>query len=235
VFVLEDKNFVIGIVSDIHGNYPALRQVIQKLRMQGCTDIYCLGDTAGYYSMINECIDLLRRERIVSLKGNHDSYLLGDAFCPRSQSVNDCIDYQRQVITQSNFEWLKGLSPVLTTKSFHAVHGGLNNPLDEYIVDFDFESPAVQQCAVKIFLSGHTHVQKMQERDDVIYCNPGSVGQPRDHDWRAAYAILNQATITLHRTEYNVNETAEAMKNAGFSSYYYGNLFYGYKIGEHLA
>ena len=223
---------MIGFISDIHGNFPALRQVVQELRAHGCKDIYCLGDTAGYYSMINECINFLRAEQIVSLKGNHDSYLLSEGQCPRSKSANDCIRYQQRVITPENLQWLSELPSILTTTQFQAVHGGWNNPFDEYIDNFDFENPIIQQLSCNIFLSGHTHIQTLQKKSNIVYCNPGSVGQPRDHDWRAAYAILEQTDIILCRTQYNIKETALAMQRAGFDSYYYRNLYHGCKIGE---
>lgn len=224
---------MIGIISDIHGNFPALRQVLQELRACGCSEIYCLGDVAGYYSMVNECIDLLRRKRIFTLQGNHDSYLSGDSSCPRSQSANDCISYQKKVIIPENFRWLTSLCSTLTTPQFNAVHGGWHDNLDEYIIHFDFDDPTVLGTGDRVFLSGHTHIQTLQEKNGILYCNPGSVGQPRDRDPRAAYAMLNDGKITLGRVAYDIDETAEYMRRAGFSDYYYKNLYLGCKIGEY--
>lgn len=221
-----------GIISDIHGNYPALRQVMKELKARGCSKIFCLGDIAGYYSMVNECIDLLRSENVFAIKGNHDSYLLGESSCPRSKSANDCISFQKKIITPENLIWLKGLSTTIFISEFSAVHGGWHNNLDEYITNFDFSDKAVLEIDSKVFFSGHTHVQLLQEKNGIKYCNPGSVGQPRDHDSRAAYAILNNSEITLCRVSYDIDEIAEHMKNAGFSDYYYRNLYLGNKIGE---
>lgn len=221
----------VGIFSDIHGNFFALKQVIACLKEKGCREMYCLGDVSGYYSMINECIELLRQEHVVTLKGNHDSYLLGETECPRSRSANDCIKYQRRIIRPDNMEWLSKLLPYLHTSRFDAVHGGWNDPLDEYIQSFDFEEGKKRGGA--LFFSGHTHVQKIEQKYGITYCNPGSVGQPRDYDWRAACAVLyDDDTVKLSRVEYDVDLTADAMKNAGFDSYYYRNLYYGCKIGE---
>lgn len=221
-----------GIISDIHGNFPALRQVMKELRLCGCSKVFCLGDVAGYYSMVNECIDLLRSENVVTIKGNHDSYLLGESSCPRSKSANDCISYQKKNIAPENLIWLKGLSTTIFIPEFSAVHGGWHDNLDEYITNFDFDDKTVLEIDSKIFFSGHTHVQTLQEKNGIKYCNPGSVGQPRDHDPRAAYAILNDSEIALCRVSYDIDETAEHMKNAGFNDYYYRNLYLGYKIGE---
>lgn len=223
----------LGIISDIHGNYFALKQVLDTLRRAGCGSILCLGDVTGYYSMVNECIDLLRAESVFCLKGNHDSYLLGEGQCPRSNSVNRCIAYQKEVITRDNLEWLATLKPQYTTADFAAVHGGWNDPLDEYIRQFDFAAAESCMPNCKLFLSGHSHIQTLQTCGGITYCNPGSVGQPRDHDPRAAYAILEDGEITLGRVEYDIDATAEQMRRAGFTEYFYQNLYFGCKIGEY--
>ena len=224
---------MIGLFSDVHGNYYALKRVMEALKERNCSRIYCLGDVSGYYSMVNECIDLLRAEGVVCLKGNHDSYLLGESFCPRSNSVNQCIAYQKKVITKDNLAFLATLRPSLTTETFWAVHGGWNDPIDEYIGTFDFEAAEQWGGGCKRFFSGHTHIQKLERKGEVLYCNPGAVGQPRDHDWRAGFALLDDdLNVTLERVEYDVDGTAAAMKAAGFSEYYYQNLYHGCKIGE---
>lgn len=225
---------MLGIISDIHGNFPALRAVVNHLHRLGCRNIINLGDTAGYYSMVNECIALIRQESIFSLKGNHDYYLLGEASCPRSQSVADCIKYQSSIIKPNNLRWLSTLQPQLETPMFNAVHGGWNDPIDEYITDFSFVSMHLRYPHSSLFLSGHTHIQKYQENQGIMYCNPGSVGQPRDHDPRAAYAVFTDGKIFCGRVAYDIDEIAENMCRAGFSDYYYKNLYFGGKIGEQL-
>lgn len=221
-----------GIISDIHGNYPALCQVLRVLRGCGCTRVINLGDTVGYYPMINECISLLLEEGVFSLKGNHDSYLLGESICPRSRSVMDCIRYQQSIIRPELRDWLATLRPASRTTDFYAVHGGWRDPLDEYIAEFDFEGAWKWGGGCRFFFSGHTHVQRCEGRDGLWYCNPGSVGQPRDHDPRAAYAVWENGAVTLGRTEYDIDETAAGMQAAGFSDYYYRNLYKGCRIGE---
>lgn len=196
----------IGIISDIHGNYPALKKVIEELEKENVQKIICLGDTVGYYSMINECISLLREKKIISIKGNHDSYLLGEGFCPRSNTVNKCILYQKKIITSDNYSWLKKLKEDLLYNDMYFVHGGLNDKLDEYVDDFDFNKAKELYPNCKYFFTGHSHVQKLLEKDGLVYCNPGSIGQTRDYDKRAAYAILENGKVTLKRVEYDINE-----------------------------
>ncbi len=96
----------IGLISDIHGNYEALKSVLSELDKLHVSEIYCLGDVVGYYSQVNECCDELRNRQIPCIMGNHDWYLAGGGFCPRSKSVNDCLVYQRKVISEENLNWL---------------------------------------------------------------------------------------------------------------------------------
>lgn len=223
---------MIGVISDIHGNYPALSAVMAELKRKNCNKIICLGDITGYYCMINECIKLLRENNVVCIKGNHDSYLIGEGICPRSNTVNKCIDYQKGIISKDNLIWLKNRKNIIINSMYCGVHGGWKDFLDEYITDFDFDNKEIKKYDVDIFLSGHTHKQLIQRFDKKIYCNPGSVGQPRDYNAKAAYAIIDENEVFLYRTEYDINKIAEQMKDAGFTEYYYKNLYSGCRIGE---
>ena len=188
----------------------------------------------GYRRILfyDECIDIIRNEKICCIKGNHDSYLLGERSCLRSNSVNRCIEYQKKVITKDNYRWLASLPVELKTKEFYAVHGGWNDPIDEYIEHFDFAWVAEKIPGYQLFISGHTHIPKMEINGNITYCNPGSVGQPRDYDARAAFAIMEDGVITLKRVAYDIDVIAKNMFQAGFNDYFYSNLYYGCKIGE---
>ncbi|QNM06852.1 metallophosphoesterase family protein [Qiania dongpingensis] len=223
---------MIGIISDIHGNYPALEAVIEELDKYGCDEIYCLGDVCGYYCMVNECIDLLRERNITTIRGNHDSYLLGESLCPRSNTVNLCIKYQKSVIKEENYQWIKGLPLYLNENKFCAVHGGWDDYLDEYIEDFNFNDEKIMKFNKNIFFSGHTHIQKLQFQNQMTYCNPGSVGQPRDYISSAAFAVLDHEKIRMKRKEYDIDRIKYAMIQEGFDEYFYSNLYRGCRIGE---
>ena len=97
----------IGLISDIHGNYEALKSVLGELDRMNIDKIYCLGDVVGYYSQVNECCEELIGRNIPSLMGNHDWYLASGGFCPRSDSANKCLEYQRKIIVESNIQWLR--------------------------------------------------------------------------------------------------------------------------------
>lgn len=220
----------IAFISDIHGNFPALKAVIADIKKQKCDNVISVGDVAGYYCMVNECIDLLKELEIPNILGNHDYYLTSGTGCPRSTTANICIEYQKNHITDSNMVYLRNSVQKIDTPLYSARHGGWNNELDEYIEKFDFTNLPKQNS--KIYISGHTHVQTLQERFSYSYFNPGAVGQPRDDDSRAAYAYLDDGKITLRRVEYDIDEIAFEMKKEGFSERTYKCLYYGKKIGD---
>ena len=211
----------IGIISDIHGNYEALQTVLAELDAMNVSEIYCLGDVVGYYSQVNECCDELRKRNIPCLMGNHDWYMASGGFCPRSKSVNDCLVYQRKVITTENIEWLRTFPMQRFVGSIHMVHGGWADPIDEYLVEPNEEY--FSRIEGKNFVSGHTHFQSLHTFKDKTYCNPGSVGMPRDNDPRAAFATFD-GEFKLHRIEYNMQVVFDLMDKAGFNDYYYGCL-----------
>lgn len=212
---------MIGIISDIHGNYTALMEVLKSLDAMGVKDIYCLGDIVGYYTQINECCDELRKRNVKCIIGNHDWYMIGKSFCPRSNSVNDCLQYQKTIITEENLNWLSSLPVFRKVQGIFMVHGGWTDPIDEYI---DPQKEYFDRIEGKYFMSGHTHVQIIKNFGDKVYCNPGSVGQPRDNDPKAAFATFDKEEFFLHRVAYDIDKVGELMEKAGFSGYYYGCL-----------
>ncbi|WP_299534772.1 metallophosphoesterase family protein [Ulvibacterium sp.] len=217
----------IGVISDIHGNYEALKSVLRELDRLGVSEVYSLGDVVGYFSQVNECCEELIKREIPNLMGNHDWYLCSGGFCSRSRSVNDCLEYQKKVITKANMDWLRKSQIQRFVRNIHMVHGGWSNPIDEYI--WEPSKDYFSKIAGKVFMSGHTHIQVLQQYGDKTYCNPGSVGQPRDNNPKAAFAIVEDDSISLHRVEYDMEKVFQLMKRAGFSDYYYGSLKTGAK------
>ncbi len=211
----------IAFISDIHGNYEALKEVLKKIDSMQIKEIYCLGDVTGYYSQVNECCDELRKRDIPVLMGNHDWYLAGGGFCPRSQSVNDCLVYQRKVLSNENLDWIKTFSIQIEIENIKMVHGGWADPIDEYLLKPTQEY--FEKVQGKYFLSGHTHLPRVDDFGDKIYCNPGSVGQPRDGDARASFAVFDEK-FEIYRVEYDIQKVCQLMNVAGFNDYYYGCL-----------
>lgn len=212
----------IAFISDIHGNFEALTAVLAELDRMRVTEIFCVGDVVGYYSQVNECCNELKRRGIKSLLGNHDWYLGFGGFCIRSKSVNECLIHQRKVITPENLNWLRTFQVHMQVGDAQVVHGGWSDPIDEYIREPD--EAYFARLSGSIFVSGHTHVQSVHHFGRKTYCNPGSVGQPRDGDPRAAFATFDGKSFELHRVEYNMPKVFELMEAAGFNDYYYGGL-----------
>ena len=159
---------MIAIISDIHGNYEALKEVFFKIDYLGISEIYCLGDVVGYYPQINECCDELRRRKVKCVMGNHDWYLVSGTECERSKSVRDCMEYQRKIIKAENKEWIASFRVIRIEQGISMVHGGWKNPIDEYV------NPTEDYfCRIngKLFISGHTHVQRIEKFKNKIYCN----------------------------------------------------------------
>lgn len=222
----------IAFISDIHGNYEALKAVLAELDRLCISKVYCAGDIAGYYTQINECCNELRLRGIPSVMGNHDWYMAGGGFCPRSKSVNDCLVYLRGVIEKENQEWLKNLPLQIQIGQIKMVHGGWADPIDEYLKP---TQEYFEKVEGNIFVSGHTHVQTLQKFGHKVYCNPGSVGQPRDGDPRAAYAVFDGKDFELCRVEYDMQKVFDLMEAAGFNDYFYGGLKTGAKNLRRLA
>jgi putative phosphoesterase len=213
-----------AFISDIHGNYEALKAVLAEIDKLGVDDIYCAGDVVGYYSQINECCSELRERGVRCVMGNHDWYLSGGGFSSRSQSANDCINYQRTIVETSHLDWISSFPLHLQTGEIRMVHGGWADPIDEYL------KPSLEyfdQINGNVFVSGHSHIQMTENFGTKVYCNPGSVGQPRDGDPRAAFAVYENFNFSLHRVEYDMQKVFALMDEAGFNDYYYGGLATG--------
>ncbi len=220
---------MLAIISDIHGNYPALLSVFDKIDKLGCTKIISLGDVVGYYTLPHKCIDLLMERNVLNLLGNHDKYLINDGVCSRSSFVTSTLQNHKKLLNKQQFDWLsKSLSKYIEANNFF-VHGGFKENQEQYLYEV---SIADFPYGIKNMFTGHTHVQSLLRFDNQTHCNPGSVGQPRDGDPRAAFAVLkNDKTINLHRVEYDIDKIAYDMKKAGYEPFSYENLYQGTQIG----
>lgn len=222
---------MLAILSDIHANLTALEAVLADARRRGCSCFVSLGDVVGYGPQPAECIELLEAEGIPNILGNHDSYITRNEICLRSKVVSKIIDYQRRKLTPAHIAWLQRSHDGLFIDDLMLVHGGPQDPLDQYLYRV---SPETVPADVRWLFSGHTHVQIIASFGEKGYCNPGSVGQPRDGDWRAAYAIFDGTKSHLHRVDYDIDTAARLMKEAGFDTFCYENLYRGAQIGGRI-
>jgi predicted phosphodiesterase len=214
----------VAVIADIHGNYPALTAVLADLDRAGITRIYCLGDLVGYYCQINEVIATLRERGVTSILGNHDHALahLGGEI-PRSRSATEVLKRQLSYIEPDHLAWLSALPRHVELshagRSYYGVHGGLDDPMDEYIRTIEPAYLARHGFAHDVLLTGQTHVPLHVPLGAQAHANPGSVGQPRDGDPRASYLVLDGPDLVFHRVTYDVAALVARMQELGFPDY----------------
>ena len=222
----------LAILSDAHGNFPALRAVLEEIDHLGCDRIISLGDVTGYYAQPAQCLEALVERGALQLLGNHDNYLVQGSACERSHTVARLIIHQRKEIQPHHMAVLSAMKPQHDEGDLRCVHGSWVDPIDDYLYQV---SPASLPGSQHFYFAGHTHVQHLARIGDKTFCNPGAVGQPRDGDPRAAFAVMENDQITLHRVAYDIHETAHAMQCAGFDEpRFWENLFLGAQIGGRI-
>ena len=229
------------VLSDVHGNLHALRAVLEAA---GTVDeLWNLGDAVGYGGNPNEVIDVLRARATVNVRGNHDRVCAGltssEGFNPVAAQA---ADWTRETLSAENLAWLRAVpkGPVRASATVTCAHG---SPLheDHYILSMRDAWAPLQRMETELTFFGHTHVQggfvqqgaEWEETHPVcdpegtcelvippgarMLVNPGSVGQPRDRDARAAFATYDSeaATVIFRRVKYDVAGAQEAIRSAG--------------------
>lgn len=223
---------MIAILSDVHSNFAALDAVVKDAQSHGADQYVFLGDAVGYHCEPNECIALLRDVAAISILGNHDAYVLAGGECPRSRSVTATLKHNLALLTDESLRWLGSLPRMRNDGDTLFVHGSPLETPEGYLYTV---SPATLPPGVRTLFCGHTHVQALgRSSDGRTFCNPGAIGQPRDGDSRAAYALMRGEEIVMRRVEYDVDRTVAAMKAAGFPPHHYDNLRHGTQIGGRI-
>jgi putative phosphoesterase len=186
---------IVAVLSDIHGNLPALEAVLADL---GSADaVIGCGDFVGYYPDAAEVVDRLRDLRIHAVRGNHELMATGLVPVPAERAGYYRIDWVRRVLSEEQLAWLSALPPALEL-AWDGLAVGVRHasPWDEATYLYP-DAPALAAIALPadrwLFL-GHTHYPMRVRRGAGWVVNPGSVGQPRDWDPRAAYGVLDTRT-----------------------------------------
>lgn len=231
-------NEPVAIISDIHGNYPALKAVLSDIKDNGVKQIFCLGDLVGYYCYVNEVVDTIQALDIPCIMGNHDFALAyNNGVIERSKTCTKILNWQLERISERNFDFIKTLRPSmsldLNDKSHFLTHGGLSDNIDEYLFNVSDEYFIANNFKKDVLVTGHTHLPNMKKfYSGQTWLNPGSVGQPRDGDNRASYLIINtDHTFSFIRVVYDYNSVVEKMKANHFDHYISNPLITGLKIG----
>ena len=225
-----------AFISDIHGNFPALKAVLWDIDLQEVDKIYCLGDLVGYYSQINEVIDTIRNRNIECIIGNHDYAMIHyGGVIERSKTCTNVLTQQLGYITLENLNFLRSLNTSMTIQTggykIFSVHGGINDYVDEYISDLSESYFETLDKTITHVITGHNHLPGVERYGNILYANSGSVGQPRDYNPMACYVIFEDGIFTIRRVSYNVEETIQQMKINGFPDYIAEVLRKGCRIG----
>ncbi len=228
----------IAIISDIHGNLPALDAVLDDIAVKKVDAIYCLGDLVGYYCYFNEVVEKIIDLNIPCIIGNHDYALAyNNGIIERSKTCTKILGWQLENAQQKTISYIKSLPKEMTirfgNKSIFFVHGGLLDPIDEYLFDVNEHYFTKNNFTHDILITGHTHLISYKKfYNGRIWLNPGSVGQPRDFDNRASYLLLSDSfDVQFVRVEYDYVKVVEKMQQLGFESYISDTLTNGKKIG----
>ncbi|MFC4359755.1 metallophosphoesterase family protein [Halobium salinum] len=220
----------LGVISDLHGNRVALDAVLGD--MPPVDDIVCAGDVVGYGPWPGDCIEAVRSREVPTVQGNHDRATAHDTAFGFNSMARAGVKYAREALSEDDIAWLSDLPTERTVADGRVklVHGHPDDP-DRYTYPDDFSASMLGEEDALVL--GHTHVQDHRVFPEGVVLNPGSVGQPRDGDSRAAYAVLGvdedadadgTPTVEERRVEYAIGEVMDAVREAGLPD----------RIGERL-
>lgn len=224
----------VAVISDIHANGRALEAVLGDVDAQGVDEVWCLGDVVGYGPDPNGCCDTMRERASLCLVGNHDLAVLGVVDTSDfNLEAALATEWTRGALSDESREFLSALSPTAARDGVEAFHASPLDPIWDYVLTLDGAQASLQATTAPLVLVGHSHVplaiDEELEGGHAVggteidlgarrwIANPGSVGQPRDGDWRAAWLLLDTAehSASFRRVEYAVGETQAAMREAG--------------------
>ena len=238
----------VAIVSDIHSNLAAFRAVLEHAR--DVDALWALGDIVGYGPQPNECIELLRAHEHFAVAGNHDLAACGKMGVEEfNDAAASAARWTAGQLSGESLAYLRDLPPVVTDGDFTMVHGSLRWPEWEYLLSSEQARAQFELQATLYSLVGHSHLPFVSREESSIppalipaedcasttltaqrlIINPGSVGQPRDGDPRAGYALYDSSagTVTHYRVEYDIASTQQAMESAKLSPWLIERLAYG--------
>ncbi len=239
----------VAVVSDIHSNLPALEAVLAALENDAPDELWCLGDLVGYGPRPNECCALISERADVCLAGNHDLAVIGtidlDEFHGDAALA---ARWNRDTLTAESRTMLERLEPLGNAHGVALYHGSARDPVWEYVLSDEAAVATLALAGTPLVLVGHSHValrilasgdeldgglasagQKFELGGLRALLNPGSVGQPRDGDPRAAYLLLDLEAqrAEFRRVEYDIAVTQRDMHDAGLPDFLAARLALG--------
>ena len=224
-----------AIFSDVHANLEALHAVLADAREHECAHFVCLGDVVGYNANPHECVECVRNMDCPTAKGNHDEQAsLIESSRDFNELAEHAIQWTRDNLSEEDKQWLRDLPLQRQVRDFTIVHATLDSPSQWGYVFNNLDAAAsftYQQTSVCFF--GHTHVPMAFTCDEGVrrvridslridpskkyFINAGSVGQPRDADWRAAYCVydVDKNIIEQRRVKYDLAAAQKKIIQAG--------------------
>jgi putative phosphoesterase len=216
----------IAIFSDIHGNLQALEAVLADIAAQKPDAVYCLGDLVGYGAAPNEVTERIQRNGFPTVMGNYDDGVgferdeCGCAYREEHERLlgDRSLAWTKAHTTRQNKAFLRTLANEIRFEAdgrrMLLVHGSPRK-MNEYLFE-DRPISSFQRLAASsnadVIVFGHTHKPYVKDVDGVLFVNDGSVGKPKDGDWRACYLILENGAATLRRVAYDVAAAAAAIR-----------------------
>jgi diadenosine tetraphosphatase ApaH/serine/threonine PP2A family protein phosphatase len=230
------------VITDIHANLPALEAVLASAEKRKVEEIWCLGDVVGYGADPDACTELVRERCSVCLVGNRDLAVLGELDIGSfSEAAAAAVEWTRERISEPALEFLRELDPTVQRKGIGLFHASPRDPVWEYVLSIEQADACLDAQPERLALIGHSHVSlfftrfpedggigetrgsqaerglKLDLGEGRWLLNPGSAGQPRDGDPRAAWLELEtkKETARFHRVYYDVARPAASIVDAG--------------------
>lgn len=240
----------VAIVSDIHGNRHAFEAVLEAVAASDAAELWCLGDLVGYGGDPDACVELAREHAAVCLAGNHDLAAIGELPLEDfSRGAGISLQWTREVLGPGNRAFLAGLRPEGQEGPIGLYHASPRDPVWEYVLSTLLAELCLDRQRERVGLIGHSHIAlsfvrvpgrlasggphrdgtELDLGDGEWLLNPGSVGQPRDGDPRAAWLLLDlvEWAASYRRTPYNVAGAAAAIRAARLPDSLAERLEYG--------
>jgi predicted phosphodiesterase len=227
----------VAVISDVHGNLAALEAVLEVIDLERPDELWCLGDLTGYGARPGECLALVRERAAVCLAGNHDLVVAGAIDISHfSSDAAVAARWAREQLDEAALRDLAALEPSGARHGVSLFHGSIRDPVWEYVLSAGVAEACLREQTTELALIGHSHVALTlalvdgevaggQARSGMetpleghpTLLNPGSVGQPRDRDPRAAWLLLDleQRQARFRRTPYDVERTQREILEAG--------------------
>jgi diadenosine tetraphosphatase ApaH/serine/threonine PP2A family protein phosphatase len=227
----------VAVISDIHANWHALEAVLEAVEREEPDELWCLGDLVGYGPRPNPCCVAVERRAALSLAGNHDLGVLG--VLDLGEFTGDAVvaaRWTRGVLAEGSRAFLQSLQSSGRREGAELFHASPRDPVWEYVLSAETAGAALELTEAPLVLVGHSHVPLAITLEDGVLdggvapggtetplgpgrrlLNPGSVGQPRDGDPRAAWLLLDfdAGNASFRRVEYDVARTQEEIRERG--------------------